>query len=192
MIHRRHLLGLGAATLLASFGARAGKVPGKQSPPPPVPPAPGGGSTPGAGVADDDPARLAALTEGEAALARDPFPGSVGFAVEYAPQTDTEPAWPFLRSGFFGRTAGDGTDRMLGIDMVAAGPRGGPLFDTAGRLAGIALPDGTTQGRLLGCSRLAAMNSGGLAGANATSSPLPLDEIYERSLRTALQVIVAP
>jgi hypothetical protein len=138
---------------------------------------------------------------GDTALApRDPFAGSPGHAIEYAAAADSAPAWPRLRLGFFGAFEGDGGLRKLGIELPP-GPHGGPVFDAAGRLAGIALPSASGQGVMLPASMLrAAMvtaaqvpEPGSASAASAAPAPrVPSDEVYERALRVALQVIVAP
>jgi hypothetical protein len=69
--------------------------------------------------------------------AAEPFAGSAGFAVAFAPQPGGESAWPLLKAGFVGaRVEGTGWQR-LGIEL-APGGNGGPVFDGAGRICGIA------------------------------------------------------
>lgn len=136
----------------------------------------------------------------------DAFPGSVGYAVEYVASRDSTPAWPLLRTGFLGAVTDDGGERLLGIDMPT-GPRGGPVFDAAGRLTGVALPgrqDKTgrlsTQDRLVPVSALQTqLRSSGQAKAVLGSPPsadLPpraaVDQIYETSLKASLQLIGIP
>ena len=124
---------------------------------------------------------------------RDPFAGSPAFVAEYSANDNAEPAWPVLRAGFLGGGIGGDTPlRRLGIDMPA-GSRGGPVFDAAGRLAGIALRNESGFDRLMPASVLRA-RLGSLLGpaAEVTAARIPLDEGYERSLRLALQVIVGP
>jgi hypothetical protein len=136
---------------------------------------------------------------GDAALApRDPFAGSPGHAIEYAAAPDAAPAWPWLRVGFFGAFEGDGGLRKLGIELPP-GPHGGPVFDAAGRLAGIALPSASGQGVMLPASVLRAAMPAPAQGpepssasaASASRAPhVASDEVYERALRVAVQVIV--
>jgi tetratricopeptide (TPR) repeat protein len=138
--------------------------------------------------------------------AADAFPGSVGYAVEYVPSRDSTPAWPMLRTGFLGAALGDGGERLLGIDMPA-GPRGGPMFDAAGRLTGLALPGPIdTKGKLPPQDRLipvSALQSQLKSSGQATTmlgSPPPadlprpaaVDRIYEISLKASLQLIGVP
>lgn len=119
-----------------------------------------------------------------------PSAGSPSYLVEFAPSEDAAPAWPMLHAGFFGRQRDALSSRPLGID-VPPGPRGGPVFDRFGRLAGIALPVPDGSGRLVpveGFSR----TSDGLhqpVGPAAVNALLPLDALYEAALRVSLQVI---
>ncbi|MDB5868524.1 MAG: hypothetical protein JWP96_856 [Polaromonas sp.] len=135
--------------------------------------------------------------------ASDAFPGSAAFAVEYVTSLDAAPAWPVLRTGFLGSATGDSGERLLGIEMPA-GPRGGPVFDGAGRLIGLALPGAAGQGddRLVPASQLVKMLNRTLAAGqltaqnpSATAPSRPrgsVDTVYEASLKTSLQVITAP
>jgi hypothetical protein len=131
--------------------------------------------------------------------ARDPFPGSQGFAVEYATPADAGAGanWPLLRAGFVGAVRQDW--RRLGIDMPP-GPRGGPVFDAAGRLIGMAAAATGEAGSdlLIPVSALrrelgAWLPAGGEALQPQQAAPaVALDEIYERALPVALQVLVDP
>ena len=129
---------------------------------------------------------------------REPFAGSPGFAIQYATDASAVPAWPWLSQGFFGAMpAQPDKPRPLGIE-VAAGAYGGPVFDSQGRLAGMALPGPQGEDLLLSAARWQS-----LAGAppntplqdDVASRPrgtVATDEIYESALRLALQVIVSP
>ena len=141
----------------------------------------------------------------------DAFPGSAGFAVEYVSTPDAAPAWPVLRTGFLGAATGDAGERLLGIDMPV-GPRGGPVFDGAGRLIGLALPgssgpSGATAAaagddRLVPVSLLRKALSAALPSEQLTAQDAPnpagprprglVDKVYEASLKASLQVITAP
>jgi tetratricopeptide (TPR) repeat protein len=124
-----------------------------------------------------------------AAPTQDPFGGRPGYTVEYPGRSDAAADWPLLRLGFLGPASRDAASRALGLDLPP-GPRGGPVLDEAGRLAGIALP-GAGRDRLLATSllreRFADWPAEPSAGAAARIAP---DEAYERGLRLALQVIV--
>jgi hypothetical protein len=91
--------------------------------------------------------------------------------------------------------------RRLGIDLPAVridAPQsllGGPVFDAAGRWVGLALPhvDGTPRAAM---RSVLVRSFGSLVGPppaerRAPGPHAPLDEVYERALRTTLQVIVA-
>jgi hypothetical protein len=83
----------------------------------------------------------------------------------------------------------------LGID-VPVGPRGGPVFDAAGQLAGIAILDEAGQSRLLPVTVFAdgagAGEGGPQEGPGPGTSPArpQADEIYERALSAVVQIII--
>ena len=129
---------------------------------------------------------------------RAPFAGSPAFVAEYAEGDSQAPAWPWLRSGFLGSPQRDGKSSRLGVE-VAAQRLGGPVFDASGQVAGIALRAVDGQAQLLPTSnwpRFATTKTATTAAAVETSAagrpPLAGDEIYERALRRALQVIAVP
>ena len=144
---------------------------------------------------------------------------TVEFAVEFAAgfvtAPDAAPAWPVLRTGFLGgeladtrrNTTGSIKDsttgiangkligklptRVLGIDMPP-GPRGGPVFDSAGRLLGLSLAGANgTPDRWITASALPADWREALAptAPPGVDARFALDKIYEISLKTTLQVI---
>ena len=121
---------------------------------------------------------------------RRPFAGSPGYTVEYAPTPQPLPAWPLLRKGFIGRGP-DAGGMMLGID-VPPGPRGGPVFDAAGRVVGIATTGADGHDRVVPVELL--RNSVGevFAPVQVEAGRIPADQIYERALRLAVQVIIEP
>lgn len=126
-----------------------------------------------------------------AVVPRGAFPGSVAYCVEFPPARDGRPRWPVLSAGFLGASLDHG-DRALGIEL-APGPRGGPVFDAGGRLAGMALSGGLGPDRFVPAARLLA-SLGEMLGAQASAAPVaraPLDLVYESALRTAVQVIAA-
>jgi S1-C subfamily serine protease len=131
----------------------------------------------------------------DAALAladRDAFAGSVGFAVEYTPAPNAVPQWPVLSTGFLGEPSANGTSRALGITL-AKGPRGGPVFDSLGRLVGMAVASSSAKDQLVMASQLyAALGApAGQPTSTLERERMPADQIYEAALRTTVQIIVA-
>lgn len=144
---------------------------------------------------------------------REPFAGSPGSMVEYAPDATGAASWPLTRQGFFAGQPGVAAFRRLGLDSPP-GPRGGAVFDRAGRLAGIAvtgadgqallvaaaaLPELAQMGMGMGTDSTAALTAGAQEAAPPARSPPVrsggsllegLDVSYERALRSALQFIV--
>ena len=127
---------------------------------------------------------------------REPFAGSPGFVIEYVATDDSEPAWPWLHQGFFGGFDGGAGMRKLGI-AVPPGLHGGPVFDAAGRLAGIAVPSVGAQASMLPLSLFGAVADGApdVERVEPVLTPevpprMPADEAYERALKVALQVIM--
>lgn len=125
----------------------------------------------------------------------DVFPGAVAFAVGYAQAGGTGAAWPLLRTGFVGAARGAQGDRDLDMSMHQGLAPGGPVFDQAGRLAGIALPDsaGADAGaRLVAAPRLREAFAGQVAlPVSREAGRQGPDAVYEAALRSTLQVIAA-
>jgi hypothetical protein len=130
---------------------------------------------------------------------KEPFPGSPGYAVEFvAPKaaTGAAPAWPVLRTGFVGgMVSRTSSARLLGIDMPT-GARGGPVFDGAGRLIGIAIraSGGLGGDQLVTTASLQKTHGKPMAPTMpaGTSTASTADKIYENSLKTSLQFIAVP
>jgi hypothetical protein len=128
--------------------------------------------------------------------AREPFPGSPGALVEFEPDGAPRAAWPLLRQGFLGRSLPAGSARALGI-AAPPGPRGGPVFDRGGRLAGMALAVSGEPDRLVPWADLARAADRALLAPPAVpgpvtpAAPLAVDAVYEAALRVAVQVLVA-
>ena len=131
---------------------------------------------------------------------RDPFAGSPGFVVDFAPSADAAPQWPMLHAGFFagGASGTSSAARPLGI-ATSTGSAGAAVFDAAGRWAGITLPNaaGDSQRAVwLPMSHLRGQLGDLLPApvANDTTAPARIgaDEAYERSLAVVLQVLVEP
>ena len=119
----------------------------------------------------------------------DAFPGSIAFAVEYATTPDAAAAWPMLKAGFVGAPLGAGGGRRLGISLAQDSPRGGPVFDQAGRLLGVAVhADGVD--RLVAVSQLQpAFTDYFVVPVDSANLKLAPDAIYEPALLVTLQVI---
>jgi hypothetical protein len=173
------------------------------------------------GLGETAPARLEALLPHGVALlrldtplshpepaavqkSRPPFPGAPAYVVEYSGSAAGSPAWPWMRAGFIGSVEADGSGQNLGIDLPP-GAHGGPVFDSSGRLVGMAMGAAPTSTRLLPMSLLkrAWGDAGGesmaqstvVAGAAAQTTKLSdgrkgFDDIYEQGLHTALQILV--
>ena len=127
---------------------------------------------------------------------KEPFAGSPGYAVEYVASNttaDAGPAWPVLRTGFIGGTVGSGLGSLVGMP---GGPRGGPVFDAAGRLVGVAIRASGS----LGADQLVTTVALQKALGKAVARPMPAgtraaataDLIYENSLKSSLQVMAVP
>jgi hypothetical protein len=127
--------------------------------------------------------------------AREPFPGSPGAMVEYEPGSVPRAEWPMLHQGFLGRSLQPPSARALGIG-APPGPRGGPVFDRNGRLAGIAMALPGEPDRLISWTDLAlaaeptepATEAG--PGLTLPTKALAVDAVYESALRVAVQVLV--
>jgi S1-C subfamily serine protease len=134
---------------------------------------------------------LQSLAQAQAPLAqREPYGGSPGYSVEFAPGPGALAAWPLLRAGFLGRAPRGDERRLLGLDMPR-GPRGGPVFDATGQLVGIAIADEAGQNRLLPVAEFASNGTGDPQVGLAPNLPrLQADEIYERALSVVVQIII--
>jgi hypothetical protein len=137
---------------------------------------------------------------GEIVPPRDPFAGSPAFALDYPLDATGQPAWPVMRAGFLGSpVAGTAaTDlRRLGVALPGQGVRGGPVYDQGGRLLGLVLGAGAgaseAADRMIPVSMLRSQ-FGERFGAQALELRPPqvsADELYERAMKTTLQVLVA-
>ncbi|MBX3621404.1 MAG: trypsin-like peptidase domain-containing protein, partial [Rhizobacter sp.] len=114
---------------------------------------------------------------------REAFAGSQAFVVGYRIDTTGRPAWPQLCLGFLAAVPGHDGPRPLGM-ALPEGSAGAPVFDSAGRLVGMALPGDTP-------ALLTAQHFGVDVAlpTSAGATALPLDELYERALRVSLQVL---
>ena len=139
---------------------------------------------------------------------RDAFPGSPAFVMDYLLDSAGQPAWPLMRAGFLGsplpaeKAGPTWAARRLGVTLPAPGsPRGGPVYDQGGRLVGLALggrsvagADGVDQAdRLIPISILRGHfgDRFGVSTPEPRPTPIGADELYERAMRTSLQVLVS-
>jgi tetratricopeptide (TPR) repeat protein len=125
-------------------------------------------------------------------IGRDPFPGSPGYLVEYPQAAGAEPTWPLMRIGFLGAATTDAGIYALGIE-VPAGPRGGPVFGSTGQWIGLAVAHGSKPDTLVLASQLRRLLADVVpdtrAQAATTSATAAADEVYERALPIAVEVI---
>jgi hypothetical protein len=122
--------------------------------------------------------------------ARDPFPGSVAMTCGYL-EGFPVPDWPWLRTGFIGAPP----DPQARLRTLTAGlpekGAAGPVFDAAGRLAGMALPVGPGQPRrMVGATAWqAAVPPGARTHDRSSTANASPDAVYEAALKTCLQLI---
>jgi len=123
---------------------------------------------------------------------QDAYAGSPAVALVQGLGAGDQAGWPLMRLGFLGMPLAESPWRKLGID-VSAPELGGPVLDLSGRLLGISLKG--DQGRALMVPVSLLRQDWGDALGRVSHEPAstrqPLDVLYERALRTTLQVIVA-
>jgi len=135
------------------------------------------------------------LAAGDTPMApRDPFAGSPGFVIGYGPAADATPAWPVLKQGFLGAFDAEAGLRRLGIDAPLQSRGGAVVFDAAGRIAGVTLPRIGGSTTMVPVSMFRELDRALPSAVGQGHSPpdaarLPIDEAYERGLKTALQVL---
>jgi hypothetical protein len=131
--------------------------------------------------------RLADAVDAPQRALRRPFPGTPAFVVAF----DRASTWPQLHSGFLGNLTADTAGQWLGVD-AGAHSAGAPVFDGSGRLLGMALP-ASDDGRLrfIGLAAAAPLLPVLQPADASPSAARAIDELYERGLRSALQVIAA-
>ncbi len=120
------------------------------------------------------------------------FPGSAGYVLEYVANPLAGASWPLLNVGFIGNPVGNGAQLALGVELKD-GSGGGPVFDAAGRLLGLAVATPHGPPRLVSTQDLQHVLDTPLAPP-APSGPAPramLDQLYEAGLKTGLQLITA-
>lgn len=130
---------------------------------------------------------------GELVPPRDAFPGSPAFAMDYPNDASGLPAWPVMRPGFLGTPVPGPVAglRRLGVELPGRGPRGGPVYDQGGRLVGLAMGQGADRMVLVGALRHRFGERFGAQAVEPRPSPLAADELYERAMKSSLQVLVS-
>ncbi len=128
---------------------------------------------------------------------RDAFAGSPATAFAYLAAPSPQAAWPAMHRGFLGRLSAASKQQALGVELPVA-PRGGPVFDQAGRWIGIAVAgqkgENSESGepKLLPLSALKAALGPWFEAvpAQQQSLTLALDQQYEQALPLTLQLLV--
>lgn len=116
---------------------------------------------------------------------RAPFAGSPASRIGM-PRLDTSaPSWPVMQSGFTGRVDRNGVQSLGWPAGVVLS--GGPVFDTAGRLAGLAVPtaDGGTE-RLIPAATLEGLQ---VLPIRADAHAVTPDQVYEAALFHVAQLL---
>ena len=132
---------------------------------------------------------------GDLMAPRDAFPGSPVFGLDMPADAQAQPAWPVMRAGFLGMPAASAPAGLtrLGLALPGTGWRGGPVFDPGGRLVGIALGQAGAADQMVtvGALRQGFGERFGVVDTEPKPRPVGADEIYERAIRTTLQVLVS-
>jgi tetratricopeptide (TPR) repeat protein len=124
---------------------------------------------------------------------RDAFAGSPATAFSYLAAPSAQAAWPAMHRGFLGRlSAASNQQQALGVELPDA-PRGGPVFDQAGRWIGLVLQSQGGEPKLLTLSVLQAAlgTSFEAIPVQPQALPMALDQQYEQALPLTVQLLVA-
>ncbi|MDC8770611.1 hypothetical protein [Roseateles albus] len=123
---------------------------------------------------------------------RDAFAGSPATAFAYLATPSAQAAWPAMHRGFLGRLSAASQQQALGVELPLA-PRGGPVFDQAGRWIGITLADQNGEPKLapLSALQVALGRSFDKIPAQQQGQPMALDQQYEQALPLTVQLLVA-
>ena len=117
---------------------------------------------------------------------RPAFAGSPALRVAALRMDGAAPAWPLLQTGFLGRVDREGRQALGWPSGATLG--GGPVFDAAGRLVGLALPvPGGEQ--LLPAALLGPLQA---LPVSADARPRTPDEVYEAALPWVAQLLSRP
>jgi len=118
---------------------------------------------------------------------RPAFAGSPALRVATLRIDSAAPAWPLLQAGFLGRMDSAGRQGLGWSSGATVG--GGPVFDGAGRLVGLALAGADGQERLLPAALLAPLAALPVATEARPRTP---DEVFEAALPWVAQVLSSP
>lgn len=117
---------------------------------------------------------------------RPAFAGSPALRIAALRLDGAAPAWPLLQTGFLGRVNRAGQQALGWPSGATVG--GGPVFDTAGRLVGLALPAPGGE-RLLPATLLGPLQSLPVSAEARARTP---DEVYEQALPWVAQLLSRP
>ncbi|MCV2357549.1 hypothetical protein LNV08_01010 [Paucibacter sp. TC2R-5] len=122
---------------------------------------------------------------------RDAFAGSPATAFAYLATPSAQAAWPAMHRGFLGRISAANNQQALGVELPLA-PRGGPVFDQAGRWIGLVLPNQDGEPKLLPLSVLQAQLGASFTDVPVLQQGLPiaLDQQYEQALPLTVQLLI--
>ena len=132
------------------------------------------------------------LPDGFLTAGKDPFPGSIVYAIEYAMVRGAQPEWPVLRHGFLGRPVGNHPDWELGITMPD-GPHGGPVFDVSGSLAGVTITTVHGKPTFMPINQIRRLLGDRLAPAmpEIKGTRMAMEQVYENAMAVTVQVLTA-
>lgn len=121
---------------------------------------------------------------------REPFPGSMAYAVRYPQSVHDQPSWPQLHPGFLGSAQSGSSSFALGVD-VPGRMLGGPVFDASGRFIGLSRSGrGAAPMRVALSALKSRLGVDALGQVDVTAENLSSDAIYEQALATTVQLIV--
>ncbi|MCV2355218.1 serine protease [Paucibacter sp. B2R-40] len=122
---------------------------------------------------------------------RDAFAGSPATSFAYLATPSAQAAWPAMHRGFLGRISAANNQQAVGVELPIA-PRGGPVFDQAGRWIGLVLPNQAGEPQLLPLSVLQAQLGTSFTDVPVLQAgrPIALDQQYEQALPLTLQLLV--
>ncbi|MBT9492715.1 MAG: trypsin-like peptidase domain-containing protein [Paucibacter sp.] len=121
---------------------------------------------------------------------RDAFAGSPATAFAYLAAPSAQATWPAMHRGFLGRLSAASNQQTLGVELPVA-PRGGPVFDQAGRWVGVSVAAQDGEPKLVNLSTLQAALGPWFEAVpiQPQGLPLALDQQYEQALPLTLQLL---